>query len=148
MSMDRDGRESASRGDLLPADVLDAIEREQQRWLIAVDSVWRLSCVLLICLTVIAPSIRWLQAVVLILAMSVGTAIVERDISARKKRINEVRRARMLLEEGDPNKSVHRYIEFINSSSMIPFVARYQGLAYWLWTAITAIVVLSKVALS
>ena len=146
MAMDRDSGESTSHGDLLPADVLEAIEHEQQRWLIAVDSVWRLSCVLLICSTVIAPSVRLLQAGILILVMGVGTAIVERDIHARKKRINEVRRSRMLLEEGDPNKSVHRYIEFINSSAMIPFVARYQNLAYWLWMAVTAIVVLSKAA--
>ena len=143
--MDRDDKESLHDSDLLPADVLNAIEREQQWAIISVEIIWRISYVMLVCSTVISTKVLWYQALALIVVMGCGTFIVERDINLRKKRVHEVRRFRMLLEDGDPNKNVHRYIQFINSSPMIPFPTSFQKFAHWLWIVATVLVVISQI---
>ena len=40
-----------------------------------------------------------------------------------------------------------KYIEFVNSDEMIPFVNPYQRFGYWIWAAITAVIVFSRTVL-
>ena len=113
----------------------------------AVDAVWRLSSVMLICSAIMAPSIHWLRASVLLLAIGVGTFIVERDVFSRKARIKTLRKNMLLSETGNSVREVHKYIEFVNSDEMIPFVNPYQRFGYWIWAAITAVIVFSRTVL-
>ena len=83
--MDESIEEQTSVSETLPKHLLRSIEREQLMWMMAVDSVWRLSTVMLICSAIMAPSIDWLRASVLLLTIGVGTFIVEREVLSRKK---------------------------------------------------------------
>ena len=82
--MDENIEEPTSVSETLPEHLLSSIEREQLMRMTAVDAVWRLSSVMLICSAIMAPSIHWLRASVLLLAIGVGTFIVERDVFSCK----------------------------------------------------------------
>ena len=67
--MDENIEEPTSVSETLPEHLLSSIEREQLMRMTAVDAVWRLSSVMLICSAIMAPSIHWLRASVLLLVL-------------------------------------------------------------------------------
>ncbi|NKB81194.1 MAG: hypothetical protein GKS05_04755 [Nitrospirales bacterium] len=133
------------RSSLPSSGVLVSIADEQRGRLVMIDGVWRLASAIVIGSVLIASAITFLQAAVLIVAVLTGTRLVELEFQACLTRMEAARRALMIQKEGDPNRNVQSLIDFLNSPDMVPSISRHQDWGYWIWAAITILVILAKV---
>ena len=133
-----------ARSNLPSPSLLAAIDNEQNNRRKVVDGSWRIACAILIGAVVVADTVTWLLAAVLILAVIFGTRLTELEIRACSTRIAAVRRTMMMLEEGEPSENVHRLVKFLNSPGMLSSISRYQNWGYWAWTVMSIIVILAK----